>query len=284
MSIVVTGATGHLGRLVVEELLSRGVPAEEVVAGGRRVEALTGLAGRGVRVARLDYDDPATLDAALGAGDRLLLVSGSDPEARVEQHRAVLAAAARAGVALVAYTSILRADESPLALAATHRQTEADLRACGLPAVLLRNGWYTENYAQALQEAAATGAVTASAGDGRVASATRADYAAAAAAVLAGEGHEGAVYELSGDTAWSFDEFAAAAAEVLGRDVSHRRLSTDEHVASLTGVGLDEPTARFVAGMDTAIAQGALDSTTGDLSRLAGRPSTPLTDALRGLL
>ncbi|RBY90842.1 SDR family oxidoreductase [Blastococcus sp. TF02A-26] len=283
MSIVVTGATGHLGRLVVEELLTRGVPAEEVVAGGRRVEELTGLAGRGVRVARIDYDDPATLDAALGTGDRLLLVSGSEPGARLQQHRNVLDAATRAGVALLGYTSILRADDSPLALAEDHRQTEADIRASGLPAVLLRNGWYTENYAQALQEAQATGSISASAGDGRVASATRADYAAAAAAVLAGEGHEGAVYELSGDTAWTIDELAAAAAEVLGREVSHRRLTTDEHVATLTGVGLDEPTARFVAGMDAAIAQGALDSTTGDLSRLAGRPTTPLVEALRQL-
>ncbi|MGY1742066.1 MULTISPECIES: NmrA family NAD(P)-binding protein [unclassified Blastococcus] len=283
MSIVVTGATGHLGRLVVEELLARGVPAEDVVAGGRRVEELTGLAGRGVRVARIDYDDPATLDAVLGAGDRLLLVSGNDPVARVEQHRTVLAAAARAGVALVGYTSILRADDSPLALAETHRQTEADVRSSGVPFVLLRNGWYTENYAQALQEAAATGAVSASAGDGRVASATRADYAAAAAAVLAGDGHEGRVYELSGDTAWSFDELATAAAEVLGREVTYRRLTTDEHVAALTAVGLDEPTAQFVAGMDAAIAEGALDSTTGDLSRLSGRPTTPLAEALRPL-
>ncbi|WP_409330678.1 SDR family oxidoreductase [Trujillonella humicola] len=284
MSIVVTGATGHLGRLVVEELLARGVPAEDVVAGGRRVEELTGLAARGVRVARIDYDDAATVDAALSAGDRLLLVSGSDPAARVQQHRTVLDAAARTGVALVAYTSILRAEDSPLALAGTHRQTEADVRASGVPFVLLRNGWYTENYAQALQEAAATGTVSASAGDGRVASAARADYAAAAAAVLAGEGHEGRVYELSGDTAWTFDELAAACAEVLGREVSYRRLTTDEHVAVLTGVGLDEPTARFVAGMDAAIAQGALESATGDLSRLAGRPTTPLPEALRPLV
>ncbi|WP_029432023.1 SDR family oxidoreductase [Blastococcus sp. URHD0036] len=283
MSIVVTGATGHLGRLVVEELLARGVPAEEIVAGGRRVEELTGLAGRGVRVARIDYDDVATLDEALAAGDRLLLVSGSDPAARVQQHRNVIEAAARVGVALVAYTSILRGDASPLALAETHVQTEADVRGAGIPFVLLRNGWYTENYGQALQEAEAAGTVSASAGDGRVASATRADYAAAAAAVLAGEGHEGRVYELSGDTAWSFDEFAAAAAEVLGREVAYRRLTTDEHVAGLTGVGLDEPTARFVAGMDAAIAEGALDSTTGDLSRLAGRPTTPLVEALRAL-
>jgi NAD(P)H dehydrogenase (quinone) len=283
MSIVVTGATGQLGRLVVEELLTRGVPAEEIVAGGRRVEELTGLAARGVRIARIDYDDPATLDEALTSGDRLLLVSGSDPGVRVQQHRDVVAAASRAGVALIAYTSILRADDSPLALAADHRAAEADIRASGLPAVVLRNGWYTENYAQALQEAAAAGTVSASAGDGRVASATRADYAAAAAAVLTGEGHAGAVYELSGDTAWSFADLAAAAAEVLGRDVTYRRLTTDEHVAVLTGVGLDEPTARFVAGMDAAIAQGALDSTTGDLSRLAGRPTTPLVEALRDL-
>ncbi|RBY83057.1 NAD(P)-dependent oxidoreductase [Geodermatophilus sp. TF02-6] len=281
MPIVVTGATGQLGRLVVEELLARDVAPGEVVAGGRRVGELADLAGRGVRTARVDYDDPATLDAVLSAGDTLLLVSGSQPGARVAQHRAVVDAAVRAGVGRVAYTSILRADETPLPLAPDHRATEEMLRDSGLPYTLLRNGWYTENYLPTLQQARRTGELVSSAGDGRVASATRRDYAAATAAVLAADGHEGAVHELSGDTAWGFDELAAAIGELVGRQVIHRRLSPEEHLATLREGGLDEGTAGFVVALDAGIRDGALALTTGDLSRLAGRPTTPLVEGLR---
>lgn len=281
MSIVVTGATGSLGRLVVEELLARGVAPGDVVAGGRAVEKLADLADRGVRTARIDYDDPATLDAVLAAGDTLLLVSGNVPGARVEQHRAVVDAAVRAGVARIAYTSILGADDTPLALAPDHRATEQMIRDSGLPFTLLRNGWYTENYAPGLAQAKVTGVVAGSAGNGRVASATRADYAAAIAAVLTGGGHENAVHELSGDTAWSFDDLAAAYAELLGREVTYRRLTPDEHRAALVAAGLDEGTAGFVVALDGGIRAGALAATPGDLSRLAGRPTTPLVEGLR---
>jgi NAD(P)H dehydrogenase (quinone) len=281
MSVVVTGATGSLGRLVVEELLARGVAPGDVVAGGRAVERLADLAGRGVRTARIDYDAPATLDAVLTAGDTLLLVSGSVPGVRVEQHRAVVDAAVRAGVARIAYTSILGADDTPLVLAPDHQATEQAIRDSGLPFTLLRNGWYTENYGQGLAQAKLTGAVAGSAGDGRVASATRADYAAATAAVLSTEGHENAVYELSGDTAWSFDDLAAAYGELLGREVTYQRLSPEEHQAALEAAGLDAGTAGFVVALDGGIRAGALAATPGDLSRLAGRPTTPLVEGLR---
>ncbi|MGY1639062.1 SDR family oxidoreductase [Geodermatophilus sp. SYSU D00742] len=281
MSIVVTGATGQLGRLVVEELLARGVAPGDVVAGGRALERIADLGERGVRGVRLDYDDPATLDAALSAGDTVLLVSGSRPGARVAQHRAVVDAAVRAGVARIAYTSILGADDTPLLLAPDHRATEQMVHESGLPATLLRNGWYTENYVPQLQQARETGVVAASVGDGRVASATRADYAAAIAGALTTDGHEGAVYELSGDTAWTFDELAAAIGELLGREVRYERRSPEEHRAALLAAGLDEGTAGFVVALEGGIREGALAATSGDLAKLAGRPSTPLVEGLR---
>ncbi|MFW3168701.1 SDR family oxidoreductase [Geodermatophilus sp. CPCC 206100] len=281
MSIVVTGATGQLGRLVVEQLLARGVDPAHVVAGGRATERLADLAERGVRTARVDYDDPATLDAVLAAGDTVLLVSGSQPGARVAQHRAVVDAAVRAGVARIAYTSILGAEDTPLVLAPDHQATEAMIRESGLPFTLLRNGWYSENYVQPLQQARETGVVASSVGDGRVASATRADYAAAAAAVLTGEGHENAAYELSGDTAWSFDDLAATYSELLGREVTYVRRTPEEQRAALLAAGLDEGTAGFVVTMEGNIRDGALAHTTGDLARLAGRHTTPLVEALR---
>jgi NAD(P)H dehydrogenase (quinone) len=284
MAIVVTGATGHLGRLVVAELLERGADPAEIVAGGRDLDKVKDVAERGVRTARLDYDDPATFDDVLTAGDTLLLVSGSEPGGRVPQHQRVIDAARRAGVGRIVYTSAPRADDTPLVLAPEHLATEQAIAASGLPATILRNGWYTENYEQAARQARDTGVVASSTGDGRVASATRADYAAAAAAVLTSDGHEGEVYELSGDTAWDFDELAATLSELLGREVVHQRLTTDEHVALLKGFGLDDVTARFVAALDANIADGALDLTTGDLSRLAGRPTTPLLEGQRPLV
>jgi NAD(P)H dehydrogenase (quinone) len=211
----------------------------------------------------------------------VLLVSGSRPGVRVAQHRAVVDAAARAGVGRIAYTSGLQADDTPLVVAPDHAATEEAIRASGLPFTLFRNGWYTENYVQTLQQARETGVVAASVGDGRVASASRADYAAAIAAALAGDGHDGAVYELSGDTAWGFDDLADAIGELTGREVTHRRLSPEEHLAALREAGLDEGTAGFVVALDGNIRDGALALTTGDLARLAGRPSTPLVEGLR---
>ena len=282
MSIVITGATGKLGHHVVEELLDRGVPADQVVAAGRALEKVEDLAARGVRTARVDLDEPETLTAVLHEGDTLVLVSGTAVQKRVQQHRDAIAAAARAGVAHLVYTSAPHADDTPLVLAPDHAATEQAVRESGVPFTIVRNNWYTENYEQAFEQAKATGELVASAGGGRVASATRRDYAAAIAAVVTSDGHAGRTYELSGDVAWSFDDLADAFAEVAGREVAYRRVSADEHVAILTGVGLDEGTARFVAALDGNIRDGALEDATGDLARLAGRPSTPLVEAVRG--
>ncbi len=279
MTILVTAASGHLGRLVVDALLDRGVAPAGVVATSRRPESLADLAESGVAVARLDYDDAASVEAALDGVDRMLLVSGTDPGARLEQHRAVIDAAARAGVGLIAYTSIFRADTSPLPLAPDHKATEELLAASGVPWVALRNSWYSENYLSTVEQARATGEVVASAGDGRVASASRVDYAAAAAAVLSEEGHAGNVYELGG-ASWSFDDLAATIGAVVGREVAYRPVSTDEHVAILESVGLDAGTAGFVAALDSGIRDGALADAPDDLERLIGRPATPLAETL----
>jgi NAD(P)H dehydrogenase (quinone) len=281
MSVVVTGATGHLGRLVVTELLARGVAAADVVATGRRTEALADLAAQGVRVVASDYADAASLRAAFEGADAVLLVSGNEVGRRVEQHRNVVEAAKAAGVQRLVYTSAPRATTSDLVLAPEHKATEELLAASGLAVTVLRNNWYTENYVSTLEQARATGEVVASAGEGRVASATRADFAAAAAAVLTTPGHEGAVYELGGDTAWTHHELAAALGEILGREVTYRPVTPEEHLAVLTTAGLDEGTAGFVVALDGNIRTGALADVTGDLSRLVGRPTTPLVDGLR---
>ena len=278
MSIVVTGATGHLGHLVVESLLDRGVEPDRILATGRRTEALEDLAARGVRTARLDFDDVD--GSVLTAGDTLLLVSASVPGQRVRQHGNVLAAATEAGVARVVYTSAPSADDTTLVLAPEHAATEEMIRTSVLPFTILRNGWYTENYRQAYDQAAATGVLTDSTGEGRVSSATRADYAEATAAVLTQEGHEGAIFELSGDEAWNFEELAAAFGAALGRDVRREALHPQEHRTRLVGAGLDEDTAAFVVALDQNIAEGVLGVTTGDLARLAGRPTTPMRETV----
>jgi len=281
MSIVITGATGHLGRLVVESLLQRG--AEGIVATGRSAERLADLgdlAERGVRLERLDFDDvPDSVDW-LAAGDVLLLVSGSEVGRRVPQHRAVVELAARSGVRRIVYTSAPAADDTTLAVAPEHAATEALIRESGVPFTFLRNGWYTENYLPTFEQARASGVVLGSAGEGRVASAPRSDFAEAAAVVLTTDGHEGAVYELFGDAGWTYGELAATFAGVLDREVTYRSLSPDEHRDALLAAGLDEGTAGFVVALDQDIAAGLLGLTTGDLARLLGRPTVPLRDTV----
>ena len=280
MSIVVTGATGQLGRLTVEALLNRGVDPAEIVATGRSVDKLADLAERGVRVERLDFDDvPASVEW-LGAGDVVLLVSGSEVGKRVPQHTAVVELAQRSGAARVVYTSAPAADDTTLVVAPEHAATEAVIRASGLPFTFLRNGWYTENYLATFDQARAAGVVASSAGDGRVASAPRADYAEATAVVLAADGHDNAVYELSGDTTWDFDEFAAVAAEALGREVTYQRLTPEQHLAALREAGLDEGTAGFVVALDQNVKEGLLGVTTGELGKLLGRPTVPLAETV----
>ena len=274
----VTGATGHLGRLAVAELLSRGVPAADVVAVVRTPEKAADLAEQGVQVREGDYSRPETLPAALAGADRLLLVSGSEPGQRVAQHTHVIEAAQAAGVQHLVYTSILRADTTGNPLAGEHRATEEVLRASGLSAAVLRNGWYTENYTDQLGQYLERGEVLGAAGSGRVSAAPRADYAAAAAAALL-EGAEG-VFELGGP-AFDFPELARTISEVTGRRVVYRDLPPAEFAAALQQVGLDAGTAGFVAALDESIARGELETDSDDLARLLGRPATPLADVVR---
>ena len=283
MSIVITGATGHLGRLVVEHLLADGFAADQIVAAGRRTERLADLAALGVRTAAIDFADSASLEAAFAGADTVLLVSGSEPGQRITQHTRAIESAVAAGVGRVVYTSAPHADTSDLVLAPDHKATEAALRASGLTWTVLRNNWYTENYAGTLAQARETGVVLTSTGGGRVASASRDDFAAAAAVVLVGAGHDDRVYELSGDVAWTFDEFAEAASEALGVPVVHKDVSSDEHRAILLSAGLDEGTAGFVVTLDADIRRGDLADATSDLRDLIGRPTTSLLDGLRAL-
>jgi NAD(P)H dehydrogenase (quinone) len=281
--IVVTGAGGHLGRLVIEELLGS-VPAAEIVATTRRPETVADLAARGVQVRHADFDAPETLTSAFTGADRLLLISTDTVGSRVAQHRIAIGAAVFARVDFIAYTSALHADISPLIVAPDHKATEDAIAASGLPHAFLRNGWYTENYAQTARGAAESGVIIGSAGDGRVASAARADYAAAAAAVLTTDGHENKVYELSGDTAWSYPELAAEVARISGREVVYRNLTTEAHRAALIDAGLPEAAADVYTSFDRDTERGALADTPGDLRALIGRPTTTLADSLTAIL
>ncbi|MGW6850151.1 SDR family oxidoreductase [Streptomyces virginiae] len=283
MSIVVTAATGALGRLVVEELLER-VPTDRVAVVVRDAEKAADLAARGIEVRVADYDDPAALARAFEPGDRVLLISGNEIGRRVAQHTAVIDAAKAAGVAQLAYTGILGGPEADFELAAEHTTTEQAVLDSGLPYTFLRNGWYHENYTRELPTVLGHGAVVGSAGEGRVASAARADYAAAAAVVLTGEGHLNRIYELSGETAWSLGEYAAEVSALSGKEIAYAEVPADEHLRILTGAGVPEGFAAIIVDVDAAIARGRLAGTGGDLARLIGRPTTPVTEAIGAAL
>jgi NAD(P)H dehydrogenase (quinone) len=282
MSIVVTGATGHLGRHVVDQLLDK-VPAGQITAVVRDEAKAAGLAARGVRLAVADYNTPETFDDVFAAGDRVLLISGNEfDKGRVRQHTVVIDAAKAAGVALLAYTSA--PGSLTAALADDHRATEKVLLASGLPYTLLRNGLYHENHTENLAPVLAHDAVVAAAGEGRLSAASRADYAAAAVAVLTGEGHENQTYELGGDEAWSFGEYAAELTRQTGREIVYTPVPGETLQGILTGAGMPEELASIMVGVDVSIAKGELVISTGDLSRLAGRPTTPLADVVAAAL
>ncbi|MGW4592861.1 SDR family oxidoreductase [Amycolatopsis thermoflava] len=280
MTIVVTGATGQLGRHVIAGLREK-LPADQIVAAVRSPEKAADL---GVEVREADYDRPETLAAAFAGASKVLLISGDAVGRRVPQHQAVVDAAKAAGVAHLVYTSAPHADDTPLVLAPEHKATEEIIRASGVPFTILRNNWYTENYVQNAQQAIATGVLIGSAGAGRVASATRADFAAGAVAVLTGDGHEGKVYELGGDVAWTFDDLAAEISAIAGKEIRYRNLTADEHRAALIEAGLPAETAGFVVALDQNIAEGTLAEVTGELAALIGRPTTPLGDGLAAAL
>jgi NAD(P)H dehydrogenase (quinone) len=242
------------------------------------------LAGRGIELRVADYDRPETLKDAFGPGDRVLLISGSEVGRREPQHKAVVDAAAGAGVALLAYTGILGGPDADFALADEHKATERFILDSGLPYVFLRNGWYTEVFTENLAPVLEHGALVNNVDTGRVATAARADYAAAAAAVLTGEGHENTVYELSGDTAWSFQEYAAVVAELSGKEIEHRMVSGQAYGEILLGAGLPAAMADILVDVNEAIERGRLAGTNGELARLIGRPTTPARETVAAAL
>lgn len=281
--IVVTGASGQLGRLVIEELLKK-LPAQQIVAAVRNPDKLSDLAVRGVQVRLADYSQPDTLEAAFQGAEKVLLISSSEVGQRVAQHRNAIDAAKRAGVGLVVYTSILRADTSPLALAAEHKETEALLKASGLSHTLLRNSWYTENYLASIPPALQHGVFIGSAGEGKIASAARADYAAAAAAVLTRSGQAGKTYELAGDEAYTLAELAAEITRQSGKVVVYQNLPEADFKGALLGAGLPDPIAGLLAESDVGAAKGGLFDNGHQLSELIGRPTTPLATLVKAAI
>lgn len=281
MSYIVIGATGQLGTLTVESLLERDIAATNIVAAGRNPDRLAALAERGVRTQRIDLDDPTSLDGLFSPDDTVLLISGNEIGRRVAQHGHAIDAAKSAGVKRIVYTSAPNADTSALVLAPEHKATEELVAASGLPATILRNGWYTENYLQAVEQARQTGTLLTSVGDGRVASASRRDFAEAAAVALIDDTTTGKTYELSGDESWDQQELADAISKTIGRDVNLANVTSEEHQRLLVAAGLDEGTAGFVVALDANARDGLLGVTNGELSTLIGRPTTPLIDGLR---
>jgi len=281
--IAITGASGQLGRLVIAELLNS-VAANELVAVVRNPAKAEDLAAMGVHVRRGDYTQPETLAEAFADVDRLLLISSSEVGQRAPQHANVIAAAKAAGVKLQAYTSILHADSTPLGLGDEHRQTEAMLARSGVPFVLLRNGWYTENYAASIPAALQYGVLLGSAGEGRISSAARADYAAAAAAVLLADDQAGKVYELAGDSSYTLKDFAAEIAAQSGKPVAYQDMAPSDYSAALKKAGLPEGLAELLADSDAGASRGGLFDGSGTLGRLIGRPTTPLAEVVRKTL
>jgi NAD(P)H dehydrogenase (quinone) len=276
MTIAITGASGQLGRLVISKLKAK-VPASEIIALARDPEKAADL---NVAVRQADYAKPETLAPALAGVATLLLISSSEVGQRAVQHRNVIDAAKGAGLKRIVYTSVLHADTTPLSLADEHRTTEAALKASGIPYTILRNGWYTENYTASVGGAVAGGALIGSAGDGRISSATRADYAEAAVAVLTGDGHEGRTYELAGDEAYTLSELAAEISRQTGKDIPYENLSEADYAKALAGFGLPDGLAQAIASSDVGASAGALFEDGRQLSRLTGRPTTPLSTAV----
>src|SRR5579859_1591398 len=272
MTIAITGATGHLGRLVISQLNNQ-VPASDLVALVRTPAKASDLR---VTAREADYNKPETLDRALAGVNTLLLISSSEVGQRAVQHHNLIAAAKNQGVKRIVYTSLLHADTSPLSLAAEHRETEAELKASGLLFTILRHGWYTENYTASVPSAVSGGAFLGCADDGRISSAARVDYAEAAAAVLTSEGHDGKTYELAGDKAYTLSDLAAEISRQTGRDIPYRDLGETEYAAALASFGLPENAARAYASFDVAAALGALFDNGRQLSQIIGRPTTPL--------
>ncbi|WP_116131140.1 NAD(P)H-binding protein [Tropicimonas sp. IMCC34043] len=276
--IGVTGATGQFGQIVIG-LLKERMPADQIVALARDPAKAAAL-DLGVEVRPFDYNDPDQILAGLEGIDSLLLISGSDIGLREVQHRNVIFGAMEQNLGRIVYTSLLRANTSPLGLAQEHLATELILGESGIACTILRNGWYIENYVDTAISALAAGILAGAAGDGRISAAARADYAAAAVAVLTGEGHEGATYELSGDTAFTLADLAAELSKISGQQIGYRDMTEADYAEALADSGLAAPWPKVLARIDAQIAEGALYDEGTTLSTLIGRPTTPLGDVL----
>ncbi|MCX9002917.1 SDR family oxidoreductase [Citrobacter portucalensis] len=281
--IAITGATGLLGQHVIESLLKT-VPASQIVAIVRNPAKATALSQQGITVRQADYSDEAALTAALQGIDKLLLISSSEVGQRAPQHRNVINAAKAAHVKFIAYTSLLHADTSPLGLADEHVATEKMLAESGIAYALLRNGWYTENYLASAPAALEHGVFIGAAGEGKIASATRADYAAAAARVISEDGHASKTYELAGDAGWTLSQLAAELAKQSGKKVVYQNLSEADFAAALKSVGLPAGLADMLADSDTGASKGGLFDDSHTLSKLIGRPTTSLSDSVKGIV
>lgn len=281
--IAITGATGQLGQHVIESLLKT-VPASQIVAIVRNPAKATALSQQGITVRQADYSDEAAFTTALQGIDKLLLISSSEVGQRAPQHRNVINAAKAAHVKFIAYTSLLHADTSPLGLADEHVATEQMMAESGIAYALLRNGWYTENYLASAPAALEHGVFIGAAGEGKIASATRADYAAAAARVISEDGHAGKTYELAGDAGWTLSQLAAELAKQSGKKVVYQNLSEADFAAALKGVGLPAGLANMLADSDTGASKGGLFDDSHTLSKLIGRPTTSLADSVKGIV
>lgn len=281
--IAITGATGQLGQHVIESLLKT-VPASQIVAIVRNPAKATALSQQGITVRQADYSDEAAFTTALQGIDKLLLISSSEVGQRAPQHRNVINAAKAAHVKFIAYTSLLHADTSPLGLADEHIATEKMLAESGIAYALLRNGWYTENYLASAPAALEHGVFIGAAGEGKIASATRADYAAAAARVISEDGHAGKTYELAGDAGWTLSQLADELAKQSGKKVVYQNLSETDFAAALKGFGLPAGLADMLADSDTGASKGGLFDDSHTLSILIGRPTTSLADSVKGIV
>lgn len=278
--IAITGATGQLGQHVIDSLLKT-VPASQIVAIARNPAKATALSQQGISVRQADYRDETAFIAALQGVEKLLLISSSEVGQRAVQHRNVINAAKVAGVNFIAYTSLLHADRSPLGLRDEHVETEKMLAESGIPYTLLRNGWYSENYLASVPAALEHGVFIGAAGEGKIASATRADYAAAAAHVISTEGHAGNVYELAGDEAWTLSQLAAELSKQSGKKIVYQNLSQTDFAAALKGAGLPAGLAEMLADSDVGASEGGLFDDSRTLSKLTGRPTTPLAESVQ---
>ncbi len=280
MTIGITGATGQLGRLVVQKLKAR-IPASDIVALVRNRAKAGDL---GVATREADYDRPETLAPAMKGIDTLLMISASEIGKRLEQHHSVIEAAKKAGVKRIVYTSLLHANDSAINLASEHLPTENEIKASGIPYTILRNGWYTENYTGSISGALAGGAFLGSAGNGRISSAARADYADAAVEAVVGKGHAGRTYELAGDSSWTLDDLAKEISRQAGKNIPYRNLPEAEYAKALEGFGIPKPVAGAIASWDTGASRGGLFDESHQLSKLIGHPTTPMSDTVRDAL